>query len=181
VNARAILAAFAASPTVFTPSAHASPCAGADTVPTAATVGRARAAAMCLVNAQRRRHRERPLRTSAVLQRSAGAYANTMVRERFFSHVTPSGLTFQQRIRRESHYLDGAWSWRVGENLGWGIGRLATPAGIVKAWMASSEHRRILLDGAFREMGMGIAPGAPVAIGSSAPTATYVSQFGRRG
>jgi uncharacterized protein YkwD len=182
VNARAILAALAASLAVFfAASAQAGACTGAGVVPDETTVARARSAALCLVNAQRRRRGKHPLRTSAELQRSAAAYARTMVRDRFFSHVTPSGLTFVERIRRGTHYLDGAWSWRVGENLAWGVGRRATPAGIVAGWMASPAHRRVLLDGAFREMGMGIAPGAPVDVDGSAQTATYVNQFGRRG
>ena len=182
VNVRAVLAALAASHAVFfTAGAHASACRGARTVPTAATLARARQATLCIVNAERRRHGERALRTNAQLQRSAAAYARDMVREAFFAHITPSGLTFVDRIRRGTHYLDGVMRWRLGENLAWGIGAQSTPAGIVSAWMASPEHRHVLLDAGFREMGMGISPGAPVAVAGPEPTATYVNHFGRRG
>src|SRR5215210_6886547 len=90
------------------PQAAAGICRGADAAPSAATIDRARQAAMCLVNVERSRHRKGRLRTNAVLQHSASLYAREMVRESFFGHVTPSGLTFDERIRRETDYLDGA-------------------------------------------------------------------------
>jgi uncharacterized protein YkwD len=52
---------------------------------------------------------------------------------------------------------------------------------MVQAWMDSPTHRRILLDGAYREMGFGIAIGAPVALADSSAAVTFVNHFGRRG
>jgi uncharacterized protein YkwD len=180
VQVRAVLVVLAAALAILAASADASACTGARAVPTRATVDRARTATLCLVNAERRRRGKRALRTNGELQRSASAYARTMVRGGFFAHVTPSGLTLRQRIRRDGDYIDRAWRWRVGENIGWGAGPGATPAGIVAAWLASPEHRRTLLDGDFRDMGVGIAPGAPVDAELSVPAATYVNHFGQR-
>ena len=49
------------------------------------------------------------------------------------------------------------------QNIGYGTGPNATPAGIVQAWMLSPHHRDNLLDRAYTEVGIGIAPGAPSA------------------
>jgi uncharacterized protein YkwD len=156
----------------------AAACPGAATVPTAATVGRARRAAICLVNRERRLHRLHGLRTNRSLQRSAESYAREMVRESFFAHVSPTGATLDERIRRETSYLARAMGWKIGENIAWGTGRRATPADIVHAWMHSPPHRRNILDPAFREIGMGIAIGAPVDLGAGYPAATYANHFG---
>jgi hypothetical protein len=48
--------------------------------------------------------------------------------------------------------------------------------------MASPPHRANVLHAGFRELGLGIALGAPVAGASAAAgAATYANQFGRRG
>ena len=52
----------------------------------------------------------------------------------------------------------------------------AAPAEIVKAWMNSPGHRAIILPAAFREVGVGIAGGAP----QGGNGATYVLDVGRR-
>jgi uncharacterized protein YkwD len=80
-----------------------------------------------------------------------------------------------------SHYLDGARSWSLGENIAWGSGTLATPRSIVRAWMHSPEHRANILNGGFRDIGIGIATGAPVPLGSRLGGATYTTDFGTRG
>jgi uncharacterized protein YkwD len=157
-------------------------CAHADDVPTARTLSAARNATMCLVNRERRKHHLRALRTNRRLQASATRYAREMVSREFFAHVTPGGETFTERIRQDTRYLSGALRWEIGENLAWGTGTLATPGQIVAGWMASPPHRANILNAGFREMGIGIALGAPVAGATAASgAATYANQFGRRG
>ena len=48
------------------------------------------------------------------------------------------------------------------------------------AWMASPGHRANILRGAFREIGIGIAPGAPMAGLAGDPAVTYTNEFGTR-
>ena len=73
----------------------------------------------------------------------------------------------------------GAGGWAYGENLAWGAGSRATPRQIVAAWMASSGHRANILSARWRNIGVGIAPGAPMAgVGHAA---SYVTHFGWRG
>jgi uncharacterized protein YkwD len=46
--------------------------------------------------------------------------------------------------------------------------------------MHSPGHRRNILDPRFRDIGIGIALGAPVDAGASLPGATYATDFGAR-
>ena len=166
-----------ATTTVHSPAgAAAARCAGAHALPTAATLKLAARATLCLLNAQRSAHGLRRLASHPILQRSAKRYARAMVSRRFFSHVAPDGQTLGARMSR---YVSGARGWAYGENLAWGAGANATPAQIVRAWMASAGHRANILSARWRHIGIGIAPGAPVA--TPGPAASYVTHFGWRG
>jgi uncharacterized protein YkwD len=157
--------------------AHApAPCAGANVTPTPASAARVRSATLCLLNRQRARHGLRRLRAQRSLSNAATKYARLMVAKHFFDHVSPAGSTMAQRIQRTA-YLHHTRAWSLGENLAWGAGMASTPAQIVNAWMHSPGHRRNILDPSFKEIGIGIALGAPT--GQSA-AATYVNEFGRR-
>jgi uncharacterized protein YkwD len=169
-------AAHAASPKSSTAYA-ARACAGANRIPTSTTLHRAARATLCLLNRQRAGHGLRSLRSNRALRTSARRYARSLVVKRFFSHVAPNGQTLQARVSR-SGYLRGANGWAYGENLAWGAGGKATPAQIVAAWMASPGHRANILSARWRHIGIGIAPGAPVAgVGRAA---SYVTHFGWR-
>jgi uncharacterized protein YkwD len=153
----------------------AAPCPGAGDQPSAANAAQVRAATLCLLNRQRVAHGLPRLHVHPSLRHAAAAYAGLMVRDDFFDHVSPGGSTMAQRIKRTA-YLRGVRGWSLGENLAWGSGAAATPAQIVDAWMHSAGHRRNILDGTFREIGIGIAAGAP----GGRAGATYVNEFGRR-
>jgi uncharacterized protein YkwD len=47
--------------------------------------------------------------------------------------------------------------------------------------MNSPGHRANILNGSFREIGIGIANGAPVSLGAATAGATYATDFGFRG
>jgi uncharacterized protein YkwD len=160
-------------------SAHAArACAGANRVPTGSNLAVVAHSTLCLLNVQRSANGLRRLKASRTLARSARRYARAMVAHRFFSHVSPAGQTLEARISR-SGYLRGATGWAYGENLAWGSGSRATPRQIVTAWMASPGHRANILSARWRNIGVGIAPGAPVAgVGHAA---SYVTHFGWRG
>lgn len=154
-------------------------CAGADAVPSAGSLDRARHATLCLLNHQRTSRGLKALATDGALREAAEDYSRHMVRHDFFAHVSSvDGSTLGSRVRASS-YLRGADGWRIGENLAWGSGSLATPRHTVKAWMRSAGHRANILTAAFREVGIGIAPGAPQRVSPSA--ATYTVDFGARG
>jgi uncharacterized protein YkwD len=160
--------------------ALASACTNADISPSARNIPVARTATLCLLNEQRRAHGLSRLKAHRSLQGAAQRYAGAMVRGGFFSHVSPSGSTLEQRIRQGTRYLAGALRYEIGENIAWGQGALARPRAIVVAWMASPGHRANILRASFREIGIGIAPGAPVAGLTGGPAVTYANEFGTR-
>jgi uncharacterized protein YkwD len=158
-------------------SSAASACPGASAQPTATNSAAVRSATLCLLNRERAAHGLGSLREHRSLEHAATNYAGLMVREDFFGHVSPGGSTMAERIKRTS-YLNGTHGWSLGENLAWGSGSSSTPAQIVNAWMHSPPHRANILDGSFREIGIGVASGAPTGRGHAG--ATYVNEFGRR-
>jgi uncharacterized protein YkwD len=151
------LGAVAAAP------AHASPagsCPGSTTAPAAGTTGEAAGTITCLINAERTRRGLAPLRQDGDLRHVARTHAADMVRRSYFSHVTPGGADFADRMRA-SGYGAGDDYWHAGEALAWGTEQLALPAAVVSEWLASPPHRRIVLDPASRELGVGVAAGTP--------------------
>jgi uncharacterized protein YkwD len=164
--------------TVAAAPAHAA-CAGADVMPSSANAAKVRKATLCLLNVQRRAHGLRKLRENSKLRHAAAGYSRLMVSQGFFSHVSPGGSTLESRVN-STHYLDGARSWSIGENIAWGTGRLGTPRAIVKAWMNSPGHRDNILNGTYRDIGIGIATGAPIPAGAAAGGGTYTTDFGYR-
>lgn len=174
--ALALLATLTGLSTASANAASAGPCRGAHLKPSRTHAVAVRHATLCLLNRQRAAHGLPRLREHRSLSTAATRYARLMVVQRFFAHVSPAGSTMASRIKRTS-YLDHKRSYALGENIAWGSGRLATPARIVNAWMHSAGHRANILNGSFREIGIGIALGAPTG-GSGV---TYVNDFGRRG
>lgn len=153
----------------------ATACRGANLKPTRTHAVAVRHATLCLLNRQRAAHRLPRLRAHRSLANAATKYARQMVAQHFFDHVSPAGTTMASRIKR-TNYLKRTRSWSLGENIAWGSGGAATPAQIVSAWMRSSGHRANILNRSFREIGIGIALGAP----NGGSGATYVNDFGRR-
>ena len=149
-------------------------------MPSNANTAKMRKATLCLLNAQRRAHGLHKLRENGKLRHAAAGYSRLMVSQGFFSHVSPSGSTLESRVNR-THYLNGARSWTIGENIAWGTGSLGTPRAIVKAWMNSPGHRQNILNGTYRDIGIGVATGAPIAAGAAAHGGTYTTDFGYRG
>jgi uncharacterized protein YkwD len=155
------------------------PCADATLTPDRDNLERVRTATLCLLNLERARHDLAPLEVNAQLARAAQRYSRRMVRERFFGHVSPGGSTLTKRVRNGTKYInESVRDWSLGENLAWGSRRLSTPRATVRAWMRSSGHRHNILDDRFRDVGIGVAPGAPARV--SGPAATYTTEFGYR-
>ncbi len=170
--ASAALAAAIGGSALAPAPAAASGCAGASAHVSQASSATFRGATLCLLNRERARHGLRPLRHNRRLSLAARRHSRAMARHNFFAHGS-----FAARIRRAG-YLRSARRWSVGENIAWGAGARGTPAAIVGAWMASPPHRQNILGG-FREVGVGIAAGAPV--GGVSGAATYTTDFGIRG
>jgi uncharacterized protein YkwD len=153
-------------------AAPAAACEGADIRPSAGTVAEAREATVCLINEERTKRGLKPLEVDSRLQKAAKRHSDDMRKRRYFDHVSPAGRTDVHRAKAAGY---GRFR-SLGENLAWGTGVLATPRSIVRSWMGSAGHRRNILDPGFRDVGVGIALGAPVRGYSGG--ATYTADFG---
>jgi uncharacterized protein YkwD len=134
-------------------------CASESSSPSQLTRLAARSAVFCLINEQRSAHGLATLTPNQSLGRAAEKHSRTMNAWNFFGH-TGDGTPVRRAHR--SGYMRGASSWMLGETLAWGRGSRGTPAGVVAAMMASPIHRDVLLNPSFREIGVGVAMGAPV-------------------
>jgi uncharacterized protein YkwD len=149
-------------------------CANADAVP-AAGLDVVAEATLCLLNGERADHGLAPLASNAKLATAASAFAQDLVAGSYFSHTGRDGSDILDRIERTGYIRDDR-PWRVGENLAWGTGVLATPGAIVQAWMGSPGHRDNILNPAYREIGIGVAAGNPSRADGAG--ATYATEFG---
>jgi len=160
-------------------AARSAACANAGSAPSSQNGTAIRRATLCLLNRERARHGLRGLRSNGRLRVAARRHSGHMARAKYFDHTSPAGRSMTDRVRRAG-YLRGSGSWSLGENIAWGTGALATPRAIVRSWMGSPGHRANILAPGFREIGIGVASGAPVRVGASAGGATYTTDFGVR-
>jgi uncharacterized protein YkwD len=70
----------------------------------------------------------------------------------YFAHDSRDGTPFWKRIRK-SYSARGFRVWSVGETLMWSSGDV-DGAAVVRAWMHSPPHRRILLNRTWRDIGV---------------------------
>jgi uncharacterized protein YkwD len=161
--------------------ASAAGCANETLVPDASNAVQIRAATRCLINRERARFGRKALAASVSLNVPAQSFAQQMVTDSFFDHVGPNGGSVVLRVKRQSNYITKRASrYAIAENIAWGSEELAAPLETVKSWMASSGHRRNILDRRYRDIGIGVALGAPEDVGDAA-AATYSTVFGQRG
>ncbi|HEX4805423.1 MAG TPA: CAP domain-containing protein [Conexibacter sp.] len=158
-------------------AAHRTPrvaaCSAAHAAVRAGTIRAARDATLCLLNRVRAQYGLPPLHLNARLSRVAARHSRDMVRRRYFAHDSLNGSSPFARMLA-AHYVPRNASWWLGENIGWGGGSRAQPIAMVRAWMHSPPHRANILSRHFRDIGVGIAAGAPVGGGG----ATYTTDFG---
>ena len=102
----------------------------------------------------RRAHGRSRLALSALLQRAGEEHARNLAEAGFFTHSWSDGTPFGSWIRR-FYPVAGARTWSVGENLAWSAPSV-TAQQAVEMWLASPEHRRILLDKRWRQIGLGV-------------------------
>ena len=156
------------------PAAQAAECANTETAPRSENLDEMREAILCLTNAERTQRGLQPLRENARLRKAAAGHSADMVRNRFFAHTGLDGDTLVDRVLAAG-YADRRDCWKLGENLAWGTGTLATPAAVHQAWMRSDGHRGIILRAAYRELGIGIRVGVPT---DEDAGATFTDNFG---
>jgi uncharacterized protein YkwD len=106
------------------------------------------------INTVRKHHGVRSLKLVPGLMRSAGKHSLQMACQGYFAHSSPNGASFTTRVK--SFYSAGGSSYFLaGENLLWAQPQ-ATPLQVVKRWLASPGHRRVLLSRQWRVFGVGV-------------------------
>src|ERR671935_628984 len=123
------------------------------------------------LNATRHQYGLVPLHSSSSLAAAARQHSVEMAARGYFSHTSANGTAFDKRIAR--FYPIGRYGyWSVGENLLWSSPDV-DPAGALRMWMNSPEHKANILNGRWRQIGIsavhvdsapGVYGGAPVTI-----------------
>jgi uncharacterized protein YkwD len=101
------------------------------------------------MNEVRAQHGLRSLRVDTHLERAARSHSRAMLADGVFQHGA-----FGSRMLRFD-----VTGQLAGENLAWGTGDRGTAMGIVRAWLASPEHRANLLRPSFTRAGIGTVVG----------------------
>ena len=123
-----------------------------------------------LVNQIRARHGLRRLRVSPALARAAGVHSTDMLRGGFFGHASGDGTPMSTRVKR---YTKARW---VGENLAIVTRRRRGGASrVVKMWMNSPGHRRVMLARNSRRIGVGKCTGRIGSVSAAVFTADFAS------
>ena len=119
---------------------------------TSAAAGLTRAESRLLrdLNKVRAAHGLAPLRYDPRLQRAARAHSHDMLVTQIFQHGSFGARMLRFDVR----------GTLTGENLAWGNGPFGTASGIVRAWLASPEHRANLLRPGYSRIGIGDPVGA---------------------
>jgi uncharacterized protein YkwD len=153
-------------------------CRATSAAPSRANVAAIDAATLCLMNQVRSAAGLRPLRLNRALSGIASGQASDMVRGDYFGDQSITGQSPLTRIMTSGYEAHTASVHLLtAQNIGWGTGPNATPAGIVNAWMESPPHRRIILTAAYRDVGVGVAPSVPAKLGAGWPGGTYAVEF----
>lgn len=88
-----------------------------------------------------------PLTMEPALRCAARLHSKDMQDRAYFSHTTPDGVTFSQRITQ------AGYDWRtIGENIASGY---RTPQAVVDGWMNSPGHCQNIMNSSFTQIGVG--------------------------
>jgi uncharacterized protein YkwD len=110
---------------------------------------------LVLHNETRADHGLEPLCINPVLTRAARSHSKEMVEKDYFSHYSYDGEGVGARLRRFGY------DWSVcGENIAGGYGEPGEANSIFEFWINSTHHRANILDGRFRQVGVGTYTGS---------------------
>ncbi|WIV59745.1 CAP domain-containing protein [Amycolatopsis nalaikhensis] len=100
-----------------------------------------------LVNEERANVGCKPLTEESHLTTAAQDYSEQMSAENFFSHTSPDGTTFDQRIKNAGYSKPGAENIAKGQT---------SAAQVMDAWMNSAGHRANILNCSLTKIGVGV-------------------------
>jgi uncharacterized protein YkwD len=155
-------------------------CPDADLRPTGSNLPRVEKALVCLLNVERRRESRAPVSRDRRLDRSALRHTRDMTERGYFAHQRKGGPTLLARIRLTG-YFEGARSAVYSENLGYAPPERATAESMTRAFSLSESHRKTMLYGRFRDIGIGSVLIDPhPAFYADYPAVVFTFDFGRR-
>ncbi|WP_246256792.1 CAP domain-containing protein [Amycolatopsis anabasis] len=102
---------------------------------------------LALVNTERAKAGCGALSADDRLTAAAQGHSDDMAERNYFSHTTPDGVTFDQRIKKAGYPSPAA------ENIAKGS---ATAEQTMRMWMNSDGHRRNILNCSFKKLGVGV-------------------------
>jgi uncharacterized protein YkwD len=110
---------------------------------------------LVLHNETRADHGLEPLCIDPVLTVAARSHSKEMVDKDYFSHYSYDGEGVGARLQRFGY------DWSIcGENIAGGYGDPGEPNSIFELWLNSTHHRTTILDGRFRQVGVGTYTGS---------------------
>jgi uncharacterized protein YkwD len=113
------------------------------------------------------------LREHRALDSAAAAHTQEMALGAYVGHRSASSSSFAARLGR--FFPRGGGSWQVGEIIFAGAGAIG-PGDVVRTWLASPSHRRILLGREWRDVGLAVQQ-----VEESRPLLLVTADFGARG
>jgi uncharacterized protein YkwD len=150
-------------------------CPHANAKPHQTSLANLRKAMRCLINNKRAQHHRGRLDSNTHLAGAAQRHTNVMLRKDCFEHRCPAEASLGKRVKR-SGYLKGARSYYYAEDLGFDH----TPRLTVRRLMHDSYNRRNILNGDFRDIGVGAGWGAPKKSRDDSKFETYTILFAWR-
>jgi uncharacterized protein YkwD len=126
-------------------------CAGAEKPADQSTRRELRRSVRCLLNEERAVRGLAAVARDESLQQAAQRHSKVMAATDCLAHRCAGEADLEGRVRKAG-YFDGAQTWRYAENTGCGLSAEA----MVSNWMESDFHRINILEGEFRDLGVGV-------------------------
>lgn len=102
------------------------------------------------INRVRRAHRLRPVKLTAPLTRVARRHSSLMLKHNALSHSSFDGSSFSTRLQRAGKRR------AYGETLAWAPhGAGVNAKSLLRLWLRSAPHRKVLMNGQLRRVGVG--------------------------
>jgi uncharacterized protein YkwD len=165
----ALAASFASSPA----TASAATCKHATAPPGTVSKQKLRAAVDCLINRARTRRDIGKLQPNTDLDHLGQSHSRLMVKKTCFRHRCGDEPSVKHRFE-QSPYVKGASGFSYSEELGYET----TPKQLVLRLLQHRNHRDVILDGTFRDIGVGVHRGAPVKHVDGSKFMTYTIELG---
>lgn len=127
---------------------------------------------------------KQPLAPNLLLNSAASDHSLWMLAHDVFSHTGAGGSDPGQRMTAAGYAFTGSWSW--GENIAWtgSTGSISLSTASVQLHnnlFHSALHRENILDGSFREIGLGIESGVFTSGGTNYNTAMVSQDYALSG